>query len=46
MDQEKGPQLDCKMTTVGVKAEGGTPGTPGVAVEPSGGVVGLSTKHQ
>ena len=29
----------------GVKAEGGTPGTPGVAVEPFGGVVGLSTKH-
>lgn len=24
----------------------GTPGTPDVAVEPSGGVVGLSTKHQ
>ena len=30
----------------GVKAEGGTSGTPGVAVEPFGGVMGLSTKHQ
>ncbi|XP_047436657.1 uncharacterized protein LOC125005378 [Mugil cephalus] len=30
----------------GVKAEGGTPGTPGVAVELSGGVVGLSMKHR
>ena len=29
-----------------VKAEGGTSGTPGVAVEPFGGVVGLSKKHQ
>ncbi len=30
----------------GVKAEGSAPGMPGVAVEPFGGVVGLSTKHQ
>ena len=29
------------MINPGVKAEGGTPGTPGVAVEPCGGVVGL-----
>ncbi len=30
----------------GVKAEGSAPGMPGVAVEPFGGVVGLSAKHQ
>ncbi len=30
----------------GVKAEGSAHGTPGVAAEPIGGVVGLSTKHQ
>ncbi len=28
------------------QAEGGTPGTPGVADEPSGGVVGSLSKHQ
>ncbi len=30
----------------GVIAKGSAPGTPGVAVEPFGGVVGLSTKHR
>ena len=29
-----------------LRAEGGKPGTPDVADEPSGGVVGLSSKHQ
>ena len=32
--------------TGGYEAEGGVPGTPGVTVEPSGDVVGSSTKHQ
>jgi len=37
--------LGCKVVE-GVKAVwGGSPGTPGETVEPSGDVVGLSTKH-
>lgn len=40
-----GPKI-ASVVAEGLKAEGGTSGTPGVADELSGGVMGLSPKHQ
>ena len=51
--RKKGGCGSEERTTLGLQgetgcyeAEGGVPGTPGVTVEPSGDVVGSSTKHQ